>query len=210
MLFGHLQLIHLADSALPIGAGAHTFGLETLVSEETLRLDNIETFFSDYLQESGQLEAVFCRAGYAAQAIADVNARFSAQRVARESRAASLKLGRRFLGLAGSLLQQDFGQAECHLCIAFGVVGGTLGLDPDLVCAAYLHQSLYGQVSACQRLLPLGQTRASELLWKLKTRIVEAVEGSRSQSIDEVWCCQPALEIGSMRHPLLATRLFIS
>ena len=170
----------------------------------------MEAFFSDFLEESGQLEAVFCRAGYASNDTSTLNARFSALRPARESRAASVKLGRRFLSLATSLLHQTFGVDECHLCIAFGLVGRTLGLDTDLVCAAYLHQSLFSQLSACQRLLPLGQTRASELLWNLKPRIIETVETSKFQSIEEVWCCQSALEIGSMRHPLLPTRLFIS
>ena len=173
-------------------------------------MDNLEAFFSDYLEETGKLEAVFCRAGYTSNDMPALNARFSALRPARESRVASLKLGRRFLSLAASLLNQSFGQDECHLCIAFGLVGSTLALGPDIVCAAYLHQSIFGQISACQRLLPLGQTRASELLWSLKPRMLAAVENSKAQSVEEVWCCQPAVEIGSMRHPLLATRLFIS
>ena len=181
-----------------------------MVEDGSLRVDNLEVFFSDYLEENGQLEAVFCRAGYTSNDMPALNARFSALRPARESRVASLKLGRRFLSLAASLLNQSFGQDECHLCIAFGLVGRTLALDGDLVCAAYLHQSLFGQLSACQRLLPLGQTRASELLWNLKPRILAAVETSKSQGVEEVWCCQSALEMGSMRHPLLPTRLFIS
>ena len=126
-----------------------------------MRVDNLEAFFSDYLEETGLLEAVFCRAGYASNDMPALNARFTALRPARESRAASLKLGRRFLQLAASLLKETFALDQCHLCIAFGLAGGTLGLGPELVCAAYLHQSTFGQISACQRLLPLGQTRCA-------------------------------------------------
>ena len=41
---------------------------------------------------------------------------------------------------------------------------------------AYLNQSVAGLVSACQRLMPLGQTAASQLLWALKPAILEAVD----------------------------------
>jgi urease accessory protein len=208
LLLSHLQLIHLADSALPIGSAAHTFGLETLVSEGGLSVEMLDEFFTDYLFEMGQAEAVFCRAGYEGKSMPQLNARFSATRPARESRDASLKLGRRFLRLAASLIAIT--ETESHFCIAFGLVGRMLALDADLVCAAYLHQSLFGQLSVCQRLLPLGQTQATGILWRLKPRILQAVEASKSVRVEDIWSCQPALEIGSMRHPRLDTRLFMS
>jgi urease accessory protein len=182
--------------------------LETLVAEGSLKVGILERFFADYLDELGQVEAVFCRAGYESTDLTKLNNRFSAMRPARESRDASLKLGRRLLRLAANLLAIN--ETTSHFCIAFGLVGRTLALDPDLVCAAYLHQSLFSQLSACQRLLPLGQTQATAILWRLKPRILQAVEGTRSVGVEDVWSCQPALEIGSMRHPRLATRLFIS
>jgi urease accessory protein len=208
LLLPLLQLIHLADSALPIGSASHTFGLETLVAEGGLTVEILEEFLTDHLIEVGQVEAIFCRAGYDRMDLPALNARFNAMRPARESRDASLKLGRRFLRLAANLMPVS--ETESHFCIAFGLVAGALTLDPDLVCAAYLHQSIFSQLSVCQRLLPLGQTRATEILWCLKRSILKAVEASKSVSVEDFWSCLPALEIGSMRHPRLATRLFIS
>ncbi len=99
-----LRLLHLADSALPIGATGHSFGLETMADEEYLTPEDVETFLSVYLEEAGALEAVFIR-----PSSNDINRQggnlralseeLSARKLARESREASLKLGRRFAEL---------------------------------------------------------------------------------------------------------------
>ena len=57
------RLLHLADSALPIGGLAHSFGLESLVSAELLGGRELPEFLRTFLEEAGFLEAVFCREG---------------------------------------------------------------------------------------------------------------------------------------------------
>jgi len=210
-----LQLLQLADSALPIGAAAHSFGIETLVAECGLSESGLHSFFSDWLSGTGRMEAAFCMRACAVSNQQEwelLNTDLSSFKPARETRDASLRLGKRFLALAAGLIRQPglAYRGDAHLATAFGLAGAALDLRPGLVAAAYLHQSVFGAISVCQRLLPFGQSSAMQLLWNLKADIVQAVETAATAANDELWNPQPMLEIASMRHPHLTTRLFIS
>jgi urease accessory protein len=229
-----LRLLQLADSALPIGTTAHSFGLETLTVEEHLETPHLETFLREYMHETGGLEAAFCRLAHRLTVHCckdkmalgggwgELNAQLDAYKTARESRSASTTLGRRLLQLVMSLtaqaapaiaLQQAKAQGgACHYCTTFGLTGATLEIDEDTTVLAYLHQSLAGLISACQRLLPLGQSQASAMLWRLKSTLLEVATASEALALhpETIAVCAPLLDLGSMRHPYLMTRLFIS
>ena len=215
-----LRLLQLADSALPIGSASHSFGLETLVNDGAVAPENLQSFFETFLQESGALEAVYCReawilarTGFERTRWNGLNHRLSATRLARESRKASVTLGRRFLQLASAIQQFPFDPPlddDVHLCTAFGFAAGTFRIPARDAVLGYLHQTLAGLLAASQRIMPLGQTVAARILWDLKPLIVSVVEESALRTIDDVACFQPMLDLSSMRHPGLHTRLFVS
>ncbi|MGB8536914.1 MAG: urease accessory UreF family protein [Acidobacteriaceae bacterium] len=212
---GFLQLLHLADSALPVGAAAHSFGLEGLVVENGLEVAGLFSFFQSYLEEAGRLEAVFVYAGYDAASAEQwqrLNEQLSAMKPARETREASLRLGKRLGALAvrAWAVSCRYPGSPAHLPLLFGHVGSCLGSARDEVVAAFLHQSLSGLVSACQRLLPLGQSDAASLLWRLKPMMVETLAAAQQIAVEDVCLSQPLLDLASSRHPDLHTRLFIS
>src|ERR1700682_3976263 len=110
-----LWLLQLSDTALPIGALNHSFGIETLTAEESLAADRLEAFLPEYLEEIGSFEIHFCGAAYRLgiagrdrfliERWLDLNMKFSAFKLARESRSASTTLGRRFLRLVNGLVE---------------------------------------------------------------------------------------------------------
>lgn len=218
-MLAFLQLLHLADSALPIGALSHSLGLESLTAELHVTPDNLAEYIRGLLSESMLVDAVYCRTAY--HAVGDpiglrlLNQRLSAMRVAREMRSASLTLGRRFLTLTAELQNSEMLDAalkleEMHWPVAFGVVGGALHFGVENTVAALLHQGVLNTISTAQRLIALGQREASHIAWQLKLPILAAVKKSDKLKPEEVFCFSHLPELASMRHPNLPTRLFIS
>jgi urease accessory protein len=210
-----LRLLQLADSALPVGAAAHSFGLESLIDDGLLTVESLAPFLQDFLEENGALDAYFCRAAYrvspgGGEEWSNLNRLVSARRLSREIRDASLTLGRRFLRLAAVLLPDHAFpvEMEAHHVTAFGFVARAVGVDERSAVLGWLHQSTAALVSAMQRLAPLGQTRASEILWSLKPVIVRIGNACGDERPPQ--CFAPLPEIAGMRHPKLVTRLFIS
>lgn len=225
-----LRLIHLADSALPIGALSHSFGLESLVAAELLTAGDLPVFLRGHLQEAGMVEAVACRQAYrlfceVSQVFSvgqwlELNETLSARKPARESRAGSASLGRNFFRAVLALgdfpvLQKAWdavseSDSVIHHCAAFGLASAAMGFEEDRAALAYLHQMTASLISACQRLLPLGQSEATRILWHLKPEIIETANRSAACALDDVCCFMPLLDWGATAHPGLSTRLFVS
>lgn len=209
-----------------MGGAAHSFGIEALVDNEVLHVETLEGFLRDYLRETGALEAAYCIGSCALARNAAIrewlrwNAELGARKLARESRDASAAMGRRFLRLAARMSEAELlvatsdtvaaSGAEVHLAACFGFVAGAWGIDAAPAAAAYLQQSMTALVSACQRLLPLGQTQAQQILWGLKPAIVRAAEQSIAMPPSEASCFTPLVDLASARHANLYARLFMS
>ncbi|MCB0148341.1 MAG: hypothetical protein KDE01_11910, partial [Caldilineaceae bacterium] len=146
-----------------------------------------------------------------------INRALSARKPARESRQASATLGR-LLRLALSLeddatLRQalDAGSAiDLHHAPVFGLLGGHWRLGEEATVLAFLQQMMTGLVSACQRLMPLGQQRAQSILWGLQPALAATAQRVAATENVDPPAFTPLLDIAGMRHPTLPVRLFVS
>ena len=207
-----LELLHLADSALPVGAAAHSFGLETLAEEGWLDPQRLNQFLRDHLAEAGVLEACYVRRAWLGADTQKLNDEFGARKIARESREGGLKMGRRLARLVNALLGAPLMPETLYYPVAFGGAARLMDIPEEEAALAYLSQSIAGLVSACQRLMPIGQVEASCLIWNLRPSVRQAVLDSKMSESEmrEVGCFTPLLESASTRHGSLETRLFIS
>ena len=218
-----LQLMQLRDGTLPIGAAAHSFGLETLTDWNLVQPSDLDSFIDSYLQEQAPSDCCYVRAAFGAARNSEKPSllcqRLDALRQARETREASISLGQRLLTLCLDIvsaqvadsLHQAFHNESPHQVVVLGFLGALLGFEEDETAAAFLQQTVAMIVSSAQRLIAVGQRQSMSIQWNKTEQIVSSVvKKSRSEDIFTVNCFMPLLDIGSMRHPRLETRLFLS
>ena len=101
-------------------------------------------------------------------------------------------------------------RALIHHSTAFGLASGLLRFEEDRAVLAFLHQLVASLVSACQRLLPLGQTAATRILWNLKPTLIQTAQRSVACSLDDACSFTPLLDWAAMGTSALSTSLFVS
>src|SRR5688572_23826987 len=148
-----LRLLQLTDSTFPIGAFAHSFGLETYIARGGVHtVAALEEFIANTLlhvvaPSDGVACAAVARLGADWQSVVrHIDYRLTAMKVVEESRQASRALGTRFLRTATQLfsLQRattylreiDAKVLHGHISLAYGLVCSDLGLPLHPVLAA--------------------------------------------------------------------------
>jgi urease accessory protein len=219
------HLLQLSDQFFPTGAYAFSHALETyvalgLVYDRASCHQLLEQLCRNAL---GPCDLVFCAAAFrlAARhnlpAIVELDQLLAAFKVPRKLRLESRHTGQAFLRAAMSLhpsplvgsffrqVQQDI--TPGHHAVAFGLVTQGLGLQEDSALLAYLYNVTAGLVAAAVRLVPLGQTDGQRLLQALAPALLDVMQACRQLTPEEAWSCTPGLDIRSMQHERLYTRL---
>jgi len=224
------HLLQISDQFFPTGGYAFSHALETYVAEGLVH-DRVSCHL---LLENlcwhaiGPCDLVFCAQAYrlaaggatsgdALTALIELDHRLTAWKVPRELRQESQHTGQAFLRAAMALDPAPLVQAFWHHirdettpgqhAVVFGLVAQGLELDQESALLAYLYTVLTGLVAAALRLVPLGQSDGQRLLHDLAplSRALIAQYGALSH--EDAWSSTPGLDIRSMQHERLYSRL---
>jgi len=224
----HLQHIQLLDSALPVGAFAHSFGLESLVQNR--QIENARDL-KEYA-ETMLLGSWSCADAMAINAVYrfapqqqwseiwELDTSLHLSRAARESREGMQKMGKRFLQLSRALhpelvwqpLLEAIENKKCIGChsTVYGWTTYGLGVSFEYSMDGYLYGCLTACVNNAVRLMGLGQTQAQTIIRELLPCVTQARRQIERRDARDFYTCNPMSEIGAMQHETLYSRLFMS
>jgi urease accessory protein len=221
--------LQTADALFPTGSYAHSLGFEECVRLGLVRDEGtLQTFLLEQITPAlTHFELPYLRLAYAAaqahdlESLAALDEEIGAAKPARETRVASLSLGRRRLQALLTILPDDRLLLACSRALASSAPGGhhlticavqgaAAEAPLDAVLLTYFYQNLAAIAGAALKLLRIGQDGVQRALFAANMAAPEAIAQSKLVSRDQAGCFNPLLEIASMRHEHASERLFIS
>ena len=211
-----LRLLQLFDSQFPVGAFAHSGGLETYAARGG-SLPELRQVLRAQIQ-LGWGRSELAAAYLAWQAAGDpidtaaleaLGTTLDAMKVVPALRDMSLGLGRRTLELLRRLHPERLPTLLLpHQAIVIGVAGRTLGMDPRALLLAYAQNLASGTLAAAVRCMPIGPLQAQELLVELQPQLCTAAARAMAEPEGSLFTCTPSLDVRSHQQASLHTRLF--
>ncbi len=215
------RLLHLADSALPTGSFAYSYGLESSLTFGLLRSEGeFRAYLYSFLQQAVGFELPFITS--AAQGadieLAPLLIEYDAQLLTPALHRASLTQGKSWLkllatfypeaGLAelGIELAQD--ELPPHFVPLFGLSLGRVGFALADIQLTYLHLALRDQLSAAIRLGLLGPMAGHRLQHDFYGVFENLLAAATIQPYTEATRCTVLLDVAQMLHDDIYSRLF--
>jgi len=215
-----LRLFQLFDSQFPIGAFAHSGGLETYGQSGASLPELRELLVSQIGHGWGRAELAAASLGWttagepdSVNALARLAVLVSARKTIPSMHDASVRLGRRTLALLKRLHSATLSTVEIdppHQAIVIGVTGRALGLPRRELLVAYAHSLIAATVATATRCMPVSPAQGQELIVELQPALEAAVSRAVDATEDDLFTCTPALDIRCHQQAGLRTRLFQS
>ena len=201
-----LTLAQWLSPAYPIGAFAYAHGLEQAVADgRVIDPASLEAWLRDVLEHgSGWSDAVLLAAAYRGDAEADTTARAFATGEGRLTE--TLEQGAAFARITAAVWKTD--PAVMALPVAIGRAAAARGIPLSLTLAMTLQSTITNLVSAAQRLAPIGQTAAQEIVYQLSARARDVALRAEQSTLGDLSSVAWMSDIASMRHESKPVKVF--
>lgn len=231
MVNTRLAVIQMMDNTFPIGLFNQSYGFEYFVSRNKISDDKsfyrwLHLYMTYQLQYNDLIivQEIFrelkAHDQMPAERIVLYNDLLYAQNLAAEVRRGNSRTGRQFLDLVirlfhgkrllklnDALIAQ---QTDPHPATVYAVTGYSL----DMLLPELLETYVYGVVSSliqnAVRGIPIGQTKAQQMLMNMHEEIGRIVQHVMTLDTDDFGRGLPGYEIAQMRHETLFARMFMS
>ena len=223
-----LSLLQVANASFPTGAFNHSYGFETWIDGGALHdAASFERACRDWLRYGlARADGVGVAHAHRHAAANDLDALIAldwaigALKLSRESREASFKTGRALLGALREVFSLDplepfaaavrDGRCEGHQAVVFGAALRAQGVDEGESVLAFLQAALSNLVGVGARLIPLGQIESQRIVRGAWPLLASGAEEACAVGIDDLGSATAGLDIASMAHERLRTRLCMS
>ncbi|GMO60822.1 MAG: urease accessory protein UreF [Termitinemataceae bacterium] len=227
-------LLQMNDALFPIGAFAHSYGLETYIqnglvydvpsADQYLRSNLTQSFlYGDLL--CAALAWDRCAAGDLS-GLLELENMVWASKAPAEIRDAAQKLGSRFIKTVSALLPALFpgalpfladyadtlakqGVSPSHAG-AYGVCCGVSGIPKAESLRAFLYAQASAMVTCCVKTIPISQTAGQGILTGLFDCMVGILDALESLEAEDLYRTCAGFDLRCMEHEILYSRLFMS
>jgi len=215
-----LQLFQLFDSQFPIGAFAHSGGLETY-GQAGAGLPQLRELLAVQIRHGwGRAELAAASLAWTAAAgpnsasvLSRLAALVSAHKTIPSIHETSVRLGQRTLALLQRLYPDLSSLASIepsHHAIVLGAAGRALALPLRELLVAYAHSLIAASVATATRCMPVSPAQGQELIVEFQPALASAVSRAVEATEDDLFTYTPGLDIRCHQQSGLTTRLFQS
>jgi urease accessory protein len=209
---GLLRLLQIFDSQFPVGAFAHSGGVETYAALGGGGGELADVLDAQIALGWGRSDLATTCLAWREQRDRDLlllARRVDALKIVPAVHRASVGLGRRTLELLRRLYPEAVVDVEPpHHAVVIGAAGRRLGIDVRELLLAYAQSLAMGTVTAALRCMPVSPVQAQRLLVEVQPALADAVDRAMADPEAGLFTCTPALDIRSHQQAFLRTRLF--
>lgn len=223
-----LNILHIADPALPIGGFSHSNGIETYVQQRSVKdAETTGLFIQSMLKNNYKYnDSLTVKLAHEFASIHELeellvlDREISALKSPREIREGSVKLGIRLLKIYTQLTDNELvseffkrvksKEAAGHYAVVYGLITSVLGVDINSSVNSFYFNAAVSMVTNAVKLVPLGQIDGQRILFSLHPLINLLTEETLVLERTMLGICNPALDIKCMQHERLYSRLYMS